>query len=156
MKCGWQSLNNDSMREREGNIMSKWSEIRCNFFDEEEEKYFVDAWETDVDNEEGTVIAKLDLANETVEYLDEDAKTDEYAQEVIKEMLEEGYILIEQKLNQDFIQERQVIIMTKTINITIEVYDGTETGKIENIISAALDSNGIDCIYDVEEVEEQL
>ena len=26
--------------------------------------------------------------------------------------------------------------MTKTINITIEVYDGTETGKIENIISA--------------------
>ena len=75
--------------------MSKWSEIRCDFFDEEEEKYFMDAWETDGDNEEGTVIAKLDLANKTVEYLDEDAKTDEYAQEVIKEMLEEGYILTE-------------------------------------------------------------
>ena len=75
--------------------MSKWSEIRCDFFDEEEEKYFVDAWETDDDNEEGTVIAKLDLADGTVEYLDEDAKTDEYAQEVIKEMLEEGYILTE-------------------------------------------------------------
>ena len=44
--------------------------------------------------------------------------------------------------------------MTKTISITIEVYDGTETEKIENIISTALDSNGIDCIYDVEEVEE--
>ena len=26
--------------------------------------------------------------------------------------------------------------------------------KIENIISAALDNNGIDCTYDVEEVEE--
>ena len=36
-----------------------------------------------------------DYRNETVEYLDEDAKTDEYAQEVIKEMLEEGYILTE-------------------------------------------------------------
>ena len=73
--------------------MSKWSDIRCDFFDEEEEKYFVDAWRTDDDNEEGTVIAKLDLADGTVEYLDEDAKTDEYAQEVIKEMFKECSIL---------------------------------------------------------------
>ena len=34
--------------------------------------------------------------------------------------------------------------MTKAISITVEVYDGTETEKIENIISVALDSNGID------------
>lgn len=85
----------ESMTGMEDNTMSKWSEIRCDFFDEEEEKYFVDAWKTDDDNEEGTVIAKLDLADGTVEYLDEDAKTDEYAQEVIKEMLEEDYILTE-------------------------------------------------------------
>ena len=64
--------------------MSKWTEIRCDFFYEEEEKYFVDAWKTDDGNEEGTVIAKLDLAAGSVEYLDEDAKTDEYAQEIIK------------------------------------------------------------------------
>ena len=44
--------------------------------------------------------------------------------------------------------------MTKTINITVEVYDGTEVEKIENIISAALDNNGIDCTYDVEEMKE--
>lgn len=44
--------------------------------------------------------------------------------------------------------------MTKTINITVEVYDGTRTKDIERIISAALDSNGINCTYDVEEVEE--
>lgn len=44
--------------------------------------------------------------------------------------------------------------MTKTFNITVEVYDGTEVEKIENIVSAVLDSNGIDCTYDVEEVEE--
>ena len=55
----------------------------------------VDAWKTDNASEEGTVIAKLDLADGTVEYIDEDAKTDEYAQEVIKEMLENGYILTE-------------------------------------------------------------
>ena len=45
--------------------------------------------------------------------------------------------------------------MTKTINITVEVYDGTKTEEIERIVSASLDSNGIDCTYDVEEVEEQ-
>ena len=75
--------------------MSKWAEIRCDFFDEEEEKYFVDAWKTDNSNEEGIVIAKIDLADGTVEYLDENAKTDEYAQEVIREMLENGYVLTE-------------------------------------------------------------
>ena len=43
--------------------------------------------------------------------------------------------------------------MTKTITIAVEVYDRTEAEKIENIVSAALDSNGIDCTYDVEETE---
>ena len=75
--------------------MSKWAEIRCDFYNDEEEKWFVDAWLTDNDNEEGSVIAKIDLINKTVEYLDQDAKTDKYAQEVINEMLEEGYILTE-------------------------------------------------------------
>lgn len=75
--------------------MSKWAEIRCDFYNDEEEKWFVDAWLTDNDNEEGTVIAKIDLRTKTVEYLDTDAKIDEYAQEVINEMLEEGYVLTE-------------------------------------------------------------
>lgn len=75
--------------------MSKYAEIRCNFFDDEEEKWFVDAWLTNEDNEEGTVIAKIDLATKAVEYLDDEAKTDEYAQAVIQEFLEEGYILTE-------------------------------------------------------------
>lgn len=66
--------------------MSKWKEIRCTFFNAMEEKYMVDAWETDNDNEKGTRIAKIDIADGTVEYIDEDAKTDEYAQKVLKEM----------------------------------------------------------------------
>lgn len=74
--------------------MSKWSEIRINFFDEEEKQWSVDAWETDDDNEEGSAIAKIDLYTGTVEYLDADAKTDEYAQEEIKEMLKNGRTLM--------------------------------------------------------------
>lgn len=36
--------------------MSKYNEIRINFFDEDEKKWFVDAWNTDDCCEEGSVI----------------------------------------------------------------------------------------------------
>ena len=44
--------------------------------------------------------------------------------------------------------------MAKTITITIEVYDGTTTDQIENIVGDALNNNGIDCTYDVNESED--
>ena len=75
--------------------MSKYGEIRIDFFDEEEEKWFVDAWRTPDGNEEGAVIAKIDLGTGSVEYLDEDAKAEPYAQECIKEFLKERYLLTE-------------------------------------------------------------
>ena len=68
--------------------MSKWAEIRNDFCDEEEGKVFIDAWRSDNDNEEGKVIAKVDYKTKEVEYIDKVAKTDSYAQEVIKETLE--------------------------------------------------------------------
>ena len=43
--------------------------------------------------------------------------------------------------------------MTKTITITVEVYDRTTTDQIENIVGDALNNNGIDCTYDVNESE---
>ena len=43
--------------------------------------------------------------------------------------------------------------MAKTITITVEVYDETTTEQIENIVCDALDNNGIDCTYDVNESE---
>lgn len=67
--------------------MSKWTEIRCEFYDEIEKKYSVDAWKSADDNEEGTVIAKIVPATKEIEYLDNDAKTDGYAQEVINSMM---------------------------------------------------------------------
>ena len=64
--------------------MSIWKEMRCVHFDEEEQKWFIDAYLTDDDWEEGKVIAKVDLKC-NVEYIDERAKTDAYAQETIAE-----------------------------------------------------------------------
>ena len=71
--------------------MSKYAEVRCNYYDDEEERWYVDAWFTDDDNEEGVVIAKIDPENKRVEYLDTRAKNDDYAQEVINDVLNECY-----------------------------------------------------------------
>lgn len=42
----------------------------------------------------------------------------------------------------------------KTITVTIEVYDNSSVEDVERAVSTGLDSNGIDCTYDVEEKEE--
>jgi hypothetical protein len=69
--------------------MSKYGEIRNDFYDEEEKKVYIDAWFTDDDNEPGFVIAKVNYRTKAIEYLDNDARTDEYAQEIINETLKE-------------------------------------------------------------------
>ena len=74
--------------------MSKYAEIRNDFFDEEENKIYIDAWFTDDDNEEGVVIAKVDMTTKAVEYIDEDARKDSYAHEIIKETID--YIKMEE------------------------------------------------------------
>jgi hypothetical protein len=67
--------------------MSYWSQINNEFFDDEGFT-LIDAWETEDDNEEGKVIAKIDVTNGNVSYLDERAKTDSLAQENIKEVVD--------------------------------------------------------------------
>ena len=65
---------------------SIWKEIRCNFYDDEEHVWVVDAWLTEDDNEPGDVIAKIN-ASEKVTYLDKRAEKDPYAQEIIAEKI---------------------------------------------------------------------
>ena len=67
--------------------ISKYREIRNNFVDEEDHKVYIDDWKTKNPNEEGSVIAKIDLTTYEVEYLDERAKRDPYAQEMIRETI---------------------------------------------------------------------
>lgn len=67
--------------------MSKYGEIRNDFYDDEEQKVYIDAWLTEDDNEEGVVIAKVNYKTKEIEYLDNDARTDNYAQEIINETL---------------------------------------------------------------------
>lgn len=67
---------------------SKWSEIRCDFLNTEDNFWRVDAWQTDDGAEEGTVIAYIDDFTGRVIYTDPLATVDEYAQEVIKEKIQ--------------------------------------------------------------------
>lgn len=65
--------------------MSKWAEIRNNYSDDE--YVYIDAWETDDDNEEGTVIALINIKTKEVGYIVNAARSDDYAQEIINEAL---------------------------------------------------------------------
>ncbi len=68
--------------------MSKWAEIRNDYYDDIEKTVDIDAWEKEYDdNNDGTVIATVNYQTKEVTYLDEDAKTDDYAQEVIQDTL---------------------------------------------------------------------
>lgn len=67
--------------------MSKWAEIRNDFVCEDSRHIYIDAWFTEDDNEEGIVIARINMDTKNIEYFDDDARTDEYAQEVINETL---------------------------------------------------------------------
>lgn len=69
-------------------LYSKWTEIRCNYMDDDN-FWSVDAWQTSDDNEEGKVIAIIDDCTGRVYYIDPSARIDDYAQEIISEKREE-------------------------------------------------------------------
>ena len=68
--------------------MSKWTEIICEY-NNGEGFWCVDAWKTSDENEEGKVIAVIDETSKNVYYIEPLARTDVYAQEVIKEKIAE-------------------------------------------------------------------
>lgn len=77
---------NIKLKDKENtNQTNIWGEIRSNF--ENEGIINIDAWLTEDENEEGNVIAKVNTKTLEVEYLDDRAKTDNYAQEMINEVL---------------------------------------------------------------------
>lgn len=65
--------------------MNIWGEIRNDFQDDD--IVHIDAWITPDDNEAGTVIAKVNVRTQEVEYLDDRARTDSHAQNMIQDSL---------------------------------------------------------------------
>lgn len=81
------------------NNMSIWREVKCDFYDDIDNKWNVDAWLTDDGDEFGTVIAEIDDTGE-VRYIDDRAETDPYAQEVIREMINKRKEEVDETINQ--------------------------------------------------------
>jgi len=67
--------------------MSKYSEVRNDYTDDNGVTH-IDAWLTSDDNEEGKTIAFI--MNGQVYYKDDDAITDDIAQEFIKEIIKKN------------------------------------------------------------------
>jgi hypothetical protein len=80
---------------------SIWSEIYSDFIDYDE--IYIDAYKADRD--EGRTIAKIDILRGNVIYIDRRAKTDSFAQEVIKDAIN------------DITEEQRIEIKTRKYNI---------------------------------------
>ena len=65
--------------------MNIWSQINNEY--EHDYELHIDAWESDDENENGKVIAKINTITKEVTYLDERAKSDGYAQTIINESI---------------------------------------------------------------------
>ena len=93
MKLPWEILKH-SLNEDKWKLVDKlhlikesiWREIR-NDFEDDKGIVHIDAWLTDDDMEGGKVIAKVNTQTKGIEYLDDRAKTDSYAQEMINDVL---------------------------------------------------------------------
>lgn len=66
-------------------MKSIWSEIERDYFNGK--KWIIDGWLTSDQDEEGKTIANIDPITGKVEYVDERAKTDDYAQKIINEVI---------------------------------------------------------------------
>lgn len=64
---------------------SIWEEIRSDYYDDEKEAWAIDAWKN-CDGDQGKVIAHVG-DDKRISYYSEEAKTDPYVQEVIREVL---------------------------------------------------------------------
>ena len=71
--------------------MSKrvYTEVRCDYFNEEENYWYVDAWKSDDDNEEGMTIAAINGTTGDVFYVDKSAWDLKEVREVIDEKRKE-------------------------------------------------------------------
>lgn len=66
-----------------------YTELKNNYIDEDTNEVYIDAWKTDDDSEEGTVVAKINTKTYNITYLEAAAITDPEAQELIQDTIKE-------------------------------------------------------------------
>jgi hypothetical protein len=115
----------------ERNSFKEYAEIRANHYDDIEQCFFIDAWETDNDAEEGIVIAKVYA--DKVEYLVDDARKNQDVQALIPE-------LTKQAIERQSGKTKYIAIVSIDLAVEVPVYANTpeEAKEIaENIYSSS-------------------
>jgi predicted RNA-binding Zn-ribbon protein involved in translation (DUF1610 family) len=81
--------NEEMEAEKEIRLANQFSEVRCDYFDEEAGVWCVDAWLTPDDDEGGFVVAKINPDTLEVTYTDRDYAMDKLVKETVASKLKE-------------------------------------------------------------------
>ena len=132
--------------------MKKYSEIRCTYYDEEESLFYVDGYISDNPNEEGRVLAKINVDTGEVYFVDNKNKNnkqlcvfiDEFKEDFIKDYINENVNLENYNLKnytmtqKDFTNIRKIISKDNTIDFAILSYlESLEKTRSSNTIEKA-------------------
>ena len=100
-------------------MKSIWSELRSDF--EDDDIIYIDAWLSEDDMEDGKTIAKVNVLTGEVDYLDNRAKKNKEAQELIKEAINSKVIgKIQCMINSDYQFTKSQL---ETVLNLLEYYD---------------------------------
>ena len=107
------------------NKIEKYAEVRCDYLDETNMFWSVDAWKTGDDNEAGQTVAYIDDITGRVLYTDPDARTSELVHEVIADKLKEIEPVIECKRGRESISAK---LKTEYGSLIAEIEPSTMMG----------------------------
>ena len=81
--------NEEAEAERKLKLSKQFGEVRCDYFDDYDGNWLVDAWRTAEDDEEGIVVAKINPDTLEVTYTDRDYAKDKLVRETVAWKLKE-------------------------------------------------------------------
>jgi len=81
--------NEEMEAEREMKLTNQFGEVRCDYFDDYDRNWLVDAWRTSEDDEEGVVVAKINPDTLEVTYTDREYAKDKLVKETVADKLKE-------------------------------------------------------------------
>lgn len=115
----------DKIREQ-----SRFAEVEINHYDDIERAFCVDAWETDDDNEEGKVVAKINLKGE-IQWEDDTAKDDVFVKDTIERFFDRHYFYGKENLETDLAKRLEMMCREDRNDFEIINPDGVTSYGVE-------------------------
>lgn len=109
---------------------SRFAEVEVNHYDDIERVFCVDAWETDDDNEEGKVIARINLKGEIL-WEDESAKDDVFVKHTLDQFFNYHYFYGKEGLETELHKRFEMIYREGRNDFEIINPDGVTSYGVE-------------------------